>query len=443
MIRLPFVGNPLARYRQLAGLQSPVLLDSGGEQGGGRWDIIAAQPDRERSLRLDADATPAQTNRGLERLRVAMPLPRERDNPQGPDLPFRGGYIGALGYELGRRLHGLPPRTGGLPLAMVNYYPWAIVQDRERREAWLVGDCPAMLADALVAAAASEEPLARDQPFSLRTSFRHPWDQRAYGDVFDRVKAYITAGDCYQINIGQPFTARYTGALTGAYAILRDIARAPYSAYFPLDDDHHLLCLSPERFLLVDRDRVETRPIKGTRPRQQDPGADAEAARELLASSKERAENLMIVDLLRNDIGRFCRAGSVRAEALFRLESYATVHHLVSVVQGQLSPGLSPLELLLGCLPGGSITGAPKRRAMQIIDELEAAPRQAWCGSIFYLSRHGRMDSNITIRTLYSEGDRLTCWAGGGLVDDSETTAEYQEQRDKVGAFLAALEATA
>ena len=200
------------------------------------------------------------------------------------------------------------------------------------------------------------------------------------------------------------------------------------------------MSLSPERFLTVDDGRVETRPIKGTRPRRADPRADRAAARELVASEKERAENLMIVDLLRNDIGRFCDTGSVHVDELFRLESYRTVHHLVSVVSGRLRAGYGAVDLLLGCLPGGSITGAPKHRAMQIIDELEPEARELWCGTLFYLSRHGRLDSNIMIRTLVADGNRLTCWAGGGLVNDSRAADEFQEQRDKVGAFLDCLE---
>jgi para-aminobenzoate synthetase component 1 len=203
-----------------------------------------------------------------------------------------------------------------------------------------------------------------------------------------------------------------------------------------MGDSGSLLCLSPERFLTVRAGEVETRPIKGTRPRGATAQRDRAAAQALLASEKERAENLMIVDLLRNDIGRFCRPGSVRVEALFEIESYATVHHLVSSVRGNLAPDVTPLQLLLGCLPGGSITGAPKHRAMEIIDELEPASRQAWCGTVFYLSRDGRLDSNVAIRTLFNEGQELVCWAGGGLVADSRATSEYAEQYDKVGAFL-------
>ena len=225
-----------------------------------------------------------------------------------------------------------------------------------------------------------------------------------------------------------------------AYDRLRGIARAPFSALLPLDEDHLLLSLSPERYLTTDGQTVETRPIKGTRPRSNDEAIDAAAARDLLSSEKERAENLMIVDLMRNDLGKFCETGSITVDELFGLESYATVHHLVSVIRGQLRHDTTPLALLLGCLPGGSITGAPKRRAMEIIDHLEPASRQAWCGSIFYWSRHGRMDSSITIRTLFNQAGELHCWAGGGLVHDSQARAEYRELEHKVGAFLRCLE---
>jgi para-aminobenzoate synthetase component 1 len=456
---LRYFDDPVAIYARLAHLDNPVLLDSGGDPERGRWDIVAAAPDPGRSLYLPADAAPLAAQQRLDAwLASARSDPamfaamnptdspgngdKQTDTPEDT-LPFYGGYIGHFGYELGRRLLDLTADTAGtLPLAAVHYYPWAVVQDRQRQRSWLVGDgsVDASQQAAVIALLDGNPTASAPQVFSLREDFVGAWTLPEYDRVFAQVKEYISAGDCYQINIGQPFSADYSGDLLCAYAALRLVARAPYSAFMPLPDGNTLLSLSPECFLSVDQRHVETRPIKGTRPRHVTPSIDQAAALALLQSDKERAENLMIVDLLRNDIGRFCEAGSVQVDTLFQLESYATVHHLVSVVSGRLQPAVSPLELLLGCLPGGSITGAPKRRAMQIIDELEPAPRQAWCGTIFYLSRHGRLDSSITIRTLYSDQQRLHCWAGGGLVDDSIARAEFQEQSDKVGAFLRTLE---
>jgi para-aminobenzoate synthetase component 1 len=206
--------------------------------------------------------------------------------------------------------------------------------------------------------------------------------------------------------------------------------------------DQHLLCLSPERFLKLAGRHVETRPIKGTRPRQRDAAADQREAEELRHSVKDRAENLMIVDLLRNDIGRNCTPGSIHVDQLFELVSYPTVHHLVSTISGELLPQRSGFDLLRDSFPGGSITGAPKRRAMEIIEELESDPRRAYCGSLLYISADGRMDSNIAIRSLVCDGDSIHCWGGGGIVADSQWEQEYQETWDKVGRFIEALEST-
>ncbi|WP_439106890.1 anthranilate synthase component I family protein [Congregibacter sp.] len=443
-VSLPYFSNACDIYERIRCLGSAVLLDSADGTARGRFDILAAQPDVARSLTIDSSCSGPALDDALQRWQtLAEQQTTELPNPH--DLPFHGGYIGHFSYELGRRLHNLAPSSDQtLPIASVYYYPWAIVQDRQKERSWLVGEPQALKAAVkrLNSLLLDDNSEPATQSFKLEQAFEHSWSLNEYRQHFDTVKRYVGQGDCYQINIGQPFSAPYSGDLFDAYRQLRTIAKAPFSAFFPLTKEHSLLCLSPERFLTVEDAQIETRPIKGTRPRHRNTADDQAAAAELLASEKERAENLMITDLLRNDIGRYCTPGTVHAQELFTLESYSTVHHLVSVVTGLLSPRHSTLDLLLGCMPGGSITGAPKHRAMQIIDELEPAPRQSWCGSLFYLSRHGRLDSNIAIRTLFNEGQRLHCWAGGGLVDDSEAEAEYQEQQDKVGAFLKTLEKT-
>jgi para-aminobenzoate synthetase component 1 len=200
------------------------------------------------------------------------------------------------------------------------------------------------------------------------------------------------------------------------------------------------MCLSPERFLSLHGHRVETSPIKGTRPRYSDPQSDDQARRELRSSPKDRAENLMIVDLLRNDLGRSCVPGSIHVDRLFEVQSFPTVHHLVSTISGELRSGRNAWDLLRDSFPGGSITGAPKRRAMEIIAELETHERQVYCGSVLYISADGRMDSNIAIRSLLCEQGQVRCWGGGGIVADSDWQQEYQESYDKVGKFLNALE---
>jgi Anthranilate/para-aminobenzoate synthases component I len=207
-----------------------------------------------------------------------------------------------------------------------------------------------------------------------------------------------------------------------------------------LADDNAILSLSPERFVRVSHHQVETRPIKGTRPRGKNSAEDAANAAELLASAKDRAENLMIVDLLRNDLGRTCRTGSVRVPQLFTLESYPNVHHLVSSVVGELADGKDALDLIGDSFPGGSITGAPKIRAMQIIDELEPTRRSLYCGSLLYLDVRGEMDSSIAIRSLLVKDGRVSCWGGGGIVADSDWQDEYQESITKVKVLLDTLQ---
>ncbi|MEO7726326.1 MAG: aminodeoxychorismate synthase component I, partial [Burkholderiales bacterium] len=257
-----------------------------------------------------------------------------------------------------------------------------------------------------------------------------------------RVLDYIQAGDCYQINLAQRFAAPATGDPWLAYQALRVINPAPYAAY--LNTPHgQVLSASPERFLKLERRRVETKPIKGTRPRAGHPRVDAELAAELKASAKDRAENVMIVDLLRNDLSKNCEPGSVRVPRLFDVESFATVHHLVSTVTGTLRQGHDALDLLRGCFPGGSITGAPKLRAMQIIEELEPHRRGVYCGAIGYIGCDGNMDLNIAIRTLVYAGGSVRFWAGGGIVADSRLEDEYQETFDKAAAILKMLQQTA
>ncbi|TKB48853.1 aminodeoxychorismate synthase component I [Ferrimonas sediminicola] len=356
------------------------------------------------------------------------------------DLPFCGGALGHFSYDLGRRFERLPRRAGddiGLPEMAVGLYDWALIldHDRDRVELVVVGDEHAWQARLqwLV-----EQRSQAGHRFSLTGAWQHDTSHGDYLEAFDRVQAYLRSGDCYQINLTQRFHAPYRGSEWQAYLTLRAHNLAPFSAFIRLPDAA-LLSLSPERFLLVEGDQVQTKPIKGTRPRSPDSRQDNQAALALAHSEKDRAENLMIVDLLRNDLGRVSAPGSVRVPSLFAIESFPAVHHLVSTVTSTLAPGVTPCDLLRGAFPGGSITGAPKIRAMEIIEELEPWRRSLYCGSIGYLSCHGRMDTSITIRSLVAKGDRIYCWAGGGIVADSHGEAEYQECFDKLARILPVL----
>jgi para-aminobenzoate synthetase component 1 len=252
---------------------------------------------------------------------------------------------------------------------------------------------------------------------------------------------YLRAGDCYQINFAQRFSASYIGSEWLAYQHLTKVNKAPFSSFMRFEQSC-VLSLSPERFISVKHRKVVTKPIKGTRKRSEDPDIDAQLASALLTSEKDRAENLMIVDLLRNDLSKHCKPHSVQVPHLFQLESYPAVHHMVSTVVGELKAGSNPFDLLAGAFPGGSITGAPKVRAMQIIQELEPDKRSVYCGSIGYVGIRQDMDTNICIRTLLAEHQTLHCWAGGGIVLDSEAMDEYQESFHKVAKILPVLAQT-
>ena len=269
----------------------------------------------------------------------------------------------------------------------------------------------------------------------LRSSFTH----RGYLDAVSRVRDYIIAGDIFQANLSQRLQAPLEEDPWQLYKRLREVNPAPFAAYLEFEGVA-VASASPERFLLLDEaGRVETRPIKGTRPRGLSPLHDAALSLSLAESEKDRAENLMIVDLLRNDLSRVCRPGTVRVPELFALEHFPTVHHLVSTVTGELEPGKGATDLLAAAFPGGSITGAPKVRAMQIIAELEPSRRGIYCGSIGFLSLTGAMDTSIVIRTGVAIGGQVYFSVGGGIVADSDPEQEYRETLDKARALVNAL----
>ncbi|MPW44126.1 aminodeoxychorismate synthase component I [Acinetobacter guerrae] len=261
------------------------------------------------------------------------------------------------------------------------------------------------------------------------------WSKSQYADAFQRIQDYILAGDCYQINLTQEFTTSCKGELLSRAEELWNLTDAPYAGYLKLDDFELLSC-SPELFIEFNQKQLITRPIKGTMPRFADPKLDALSKQKLQSSEKDQAENVMIVDLLRNDLSVYAETGSVKTTKLFEIESFNQVHHMVSEIEARLKPEVHPFEVLMSALPGGSITGAPKIRAMQIIDELEGAPRGAYCGSLGYFNFDGSGRWNILIRSIQKFQDELSVWAGGGITIASDCDAEYQECFDKVSAML-------
>jgi para-aminobenzoate synthetase component 1 len=265
------------------------------------------------------------------------------------------------------------------------------------------------------------------------------FDRTGYEAAVERVVEYIRAGDCYQVNLSQRLLAPLREHPLDLYSRLRALNPAPFAGYFDLGE-FQVLSASPERFLRVENGEVETRPIKGTRPRGRTPEEDAALAAELAASPKDRAENVMIVDLLRNDLGRVCEFGSVRVPRVCEVETFRYVHHLVSEVRGKLRPACGPLDLLWAAFPGGSVTGAPKVRAMEIIAELEPTARGPYCGSVGFIGFDGTMDTNILIRTFTAGRGWVQFPVGGGIVADSDPRREYEETLHKAAGLLRALE---
>lgn len=421
-----------------------IYLDSGQPSSQyGRYDIMTAAPFM--TLSTDGAHTEIRSPDGIH-LSTDDPfhLVKQALAPYaspGCELPFCGGAIGYFGYDLGRRLEHIPARSIDsecIPQMMIGIYDWAVVVDHREKRAWLVsqGFNAQTHSDWQALCELFERPATPHRgEFELGPHIRSNMDLAVYASAFEKIQHYIYAGDCYQVNLAQRFAVQATGDAWEAYLQLRKIGPAPFQAFMNLPNVQ-ILSDSPERFLQVKGSHVETRPIKGTRPRSDDPEEDRQNAIELGKSLKDQAENLMIVDLLRNDISKTCATGSVRADRLFALESFANVHHLVSTVTGKLAPGMTALDLLRGCFPGGSITGAPKLRAMQIIEELEPHRRGLYCGAIGYIGFDGNMDTSIAIRTaIYSHGE-IRFWAGGGIVADSEMEKEYRETWDKASSML-------
>ena len=437
VISYPYQTSPLEWFDRFYAEDGAVLLDSGrplAERG--RFDILSAWPDESRAI------APNESGEAfLQRARLCWQQLTAAQLPANCSSPFAGGLLGYFSYDFGRRLEALPTQAKDdlkLPHAMLGLYSWALVTDHQTQQSWLIFH-PACSPEKRQKVQHQLEQTPHSAPsFALTQPFSRDWSQAHYAQQLQRVLDYIRAGDCYQINLTQRFQARFSGSPWLAYQRARRACPTPYSGFIRTKQGA-IASLSPERFLQASQGVVNTRPIKGTRPRGQTPAKDAQLADELKASPKDRAENLMIVDLLRNDLGRACAIGSVRVDDLFSIESYPNVHHLVSGISGTLAEGEDALSLLSKSFPGGSITGAPKIRAMQIIDELESTRRSIYCGSLMYLDARGFFDSSITIRTLLFEDDKVFCWGGGGIVADSQAESEYAESITKVSVLLDAL----
>jgi para-aminobenzoate synthetase component 1 len=461
--------EPLEAFRRLAGLPHVLFLDSALEHPTlGRYSFLSADPfdfmlARGRQTSLKSEACSRDASDPFTVLAQKLQLFRISHRDDLP--PFQGGAAGLFGYDLCHHLERLPrPRHDEfqVPDLAVGFYDWTLAYDQRAHRAWLIStgfpelDPGRRLHRAkqrlqeigrwLRQPAKTQSSQPSERTVQSSTSVRIPghgplsssFDREAYLAAVNRAVEYIHAGDCFQVNLAQRLLYPARESAHALYQRLRERNPATFAGFFDLGD-YQIASASPERFLRLEGEEVETRPIKGTRPRGATPEADERQAQELLASVKDRAENVMIVDLLRNDLGRVCRYGSVRVPALCRLETYPFVHHLVSEVRGRLRPGLGAVDLLRAAFPGGSVTGAPKIRAMEIIAELEPVARGPYCGSLGYLGFNGQTDTNILIRTFTVGGGWVQFPVGGGIVADSDPEREYAETWHKAEGLLRAL----
>lgn len=435
---LPLSPDALLALAQRRPHDYPVLLDSASRGPLGRWSILAAFP--EQSLLWRAGEVAAAGDGFLDRLERWWQ--RERLPAAAGEWPFAGGWLLYLGYELAAQIEpglALPQPVSSQLLAAALRVRAALLHDHLQQRTFAIAEAgQSALLEQVVADAQSAgilQPPAVMPPLAVSEE-----EPELFRDAVLKAQQHIRAGDIYQANLSRAWRAPEVGALDGAalYRALRQANPAPFAAWARLPG-LELCCSSPERLLRISGRRVESRPIAGTRPRSSDAQADRLELAALLASAKERAEHVMLIDLERNDLGRVCEPGSVRVDEFMITESYQHVHHIVSNVRGELRADCTPVAALRAVFPGGTITGCPKYRCMQLIGELEGRARGAYTGALGYLGRDGSMDFNILIRTLVLADGALELRAGAGIVADSDWQRELQETRHKARGLLRAL----
>ncbi len=415
----------------------PFLLESA---GGGRYSFLGSNPYAVLTARGELLSLWREGREKTFRqnpFEVVRELLAERKLENDKELPLPGGAVGAWGYDLGRHLERLPRRAEDdleFPDLVLGFYDRVVTVDHRDRKAWIAEASDRRPARAI-------DPRTYDEAFGVAGPERRrgaTFTRERYLAAVARAKEYIAAGDVYQVNLSQRFHARSDRPAFEVYRALREASPAPYAAFLQFGR-RAILSASPEQFLELRGRTLVTRPIKGTRRRSDDPDLDERLRKELYTSPKDDAELAMIVDLERNDLGRVCEYGSVKVAAPKDLESHPTVHHLVATVEGRLRRGLGPVDVLRAAFPGGSITGAPKIRAMEIIDELEPTRRAFYTGAIGYLGFDGSMDLAIAIRSILADGPDFFFQAGGGIVHDSDPAEEYEETLAKAAAMARAL----
>lgn len=451
---LPVEYDPRGAFERLRRLRHVAFLDSArAHPRHGRFSILAADPRltaefADGRFRLQGSDGSVRQENDPWRVLGRLLEPFQRDGEAAVHALPCGAAIGFLGYEMGQYLERLPPPRPVLldaPDAWFGFYDVLLVFDHEERRGWMVstGQGADGVADAGRARVRCEQfqEALRHPPVAARSgnesggAVRSRWSPEQHEQAVRRALAYIRQGDIYQVNLTYPFSGTVRIPPDDLYLRLRDGNPAPFAAYLDFGAGQ-ILSSSPERFLRLDGRRIETRPIKGTCARTGDAAVDRRASEELLRSAKNRAELLMITDLLRNDLGRVCEHGSVAVPRLVDCEEYETVYHLVATVEGRLRPEVRHLDAVAACFPGGSITGAPKIRAMEIIHELEPWKRGIYTGCLGYFGFNGVSDFNILIRTILHRDGQVCFSVGGGIVADSDPALEYEETLDKARGLL-------
>lgn len=354
------------------------------------------------------------------------------------DLPFQGGALGIWAYDLNKRIEILPKQTKkglSFPDMAIGIYLWALIVDHHKKAVILLSYHNVKQRLFWL----QNQIKKTNQQFKICEKWQSNMSKQEYFNKISQIHHFLHNGDCYQINLAQRFKTKYYGNEWEAFLKLNKYNHAPFSAFIRLKH-HCVLSMSPERFLWLHKNLIQTRPIKGTLPRKTDEKKDKQQVKYLQSSVKNLTENIMIVDLLRNDIGKVAIPGTVNVPELFIVETFSAVYHLVSTIVAKLATKYDAIDLLKACFPGGSVTGVPKIRSMEIIDKLEPHKRNIYCGAIGYVSLCGSMDTNISIRTLLTENQYLYCWSGGGIIADSKAEKEYQEIFDKLSTILSVLD---
>lgn len=438
-VELPYTDNPVEIFKHFAQRPYAMLLNSCRvQQFNQRFSIFSTDP----KVIIMVKRNLATISKNGEPITVTSTTdPFNLIKQQFNQLNNKSAYIamGYLSYDLAKHIHPIHHSTIcdiTLPEAVIGFYDWKITIDHHKKTCCLT--CNDREALPKIHALLQSTP-EQKTPFKINKRFRANMTFDDYSKAFHQIQHHIHEGDCYEVNLCQRYTATYQGSPWHAYEQVQAKNPSPFSAYFNTKQGA-ILSFSPERFLCVRDGLVEAKPIKGTSVRYANPLQDRRSAQQLLNSEKDRAENLMIVDLLRNDLGKNCQPGTIKVSKLFDLESFPNVHHLVSTITGQLKFDRHALDVLYDCFPGGSITGAPKLSAMRIIENLEPHHRSVYCGNIFHLDSQGNLDSNIAIRTCICNEHKIHCYAGGAIVTDSKLENEYEETRIKVGKLLEILE---